>query len=387
MKVAVISHAYQEERYLKALEAMAQSPDVEITLIHPETYKGKQYRWNNSHSITDVAVPIVFGSRQGAFLYHLPKLAKALAKLRPDLILHEQETYTLGALEVATIAWWQSIPFVQFVWENVDRTFCLPRRLLRRYVLSRAGAMIAGSEGAKLVHAELGYTRPIEVMPQMGVHATLSPRLGKHCTTTLHVCFIGRLETCKGVDCLLQAVSLLHRRGFDTAVAVAGDGPERARLAALARELGIWALVHFRGQLRDKEVKKLLRSSDVLVLPSRRTRDWQEQFGLVLAEAMAEATVTVGSRTGAIPEVIGCDDLLFQEGDPEALAEVLQHLHSHGDFYLRSQFNLWQRVQDRFTADTIAERKVNFLQRVLTKADETGTDPVDFRPELTVRAR
>lgn len=131
----------------------------------------------------------------------------------------------------------------------------------------------------------------------------------------------------------------------------------------------------------------MLRSNDVLVLPSRRTRNWEEQFGLVLAEAMAEARVTVGSRTGAIPEVIGYDDLLFQEGDPEALTEVLQHLHSHGDSYLRRQFDLWQRVQDRFTADVVAEQKVEFLQNILNNANETGADPVGFGHELTLRVR
>src|SRR5579863_6600003 len=101
MKVAVISHAYQDERYLKVLETMTQSAHVQIVLIYPKRYKGMQCRWIESHSIEHVAVPIVFGSRQGAFFYDPSSLMRTLIQQKPNLILHEQEVYTLGAAEVA----------------------------------------------------------------------------------------------------------------------------------------------------------------------------------------------------------------------------------------------------------------------------------------------
>jgi glycosyltransferase involved in cell wall biosynthesis len=384
MKVAVISHAYQDERYLAVLDALAHDPDVEITLIHPRRYKRRCYRWNQSHPIVDVALPIVIGSHQGAFFYSPWALAKALSVHKPDLILHEQEVYALGSVEVAFIAWALSIPLVHFVWENVDRALCLPRKLTRSWVLMHTAALIAGSERARLVHQRWGYKRQIEVMPQMGVETNPFGRMRMHSASAFKICFVGRLEACKGVDCLLRALALLRSRGCDVKCAIAGEGPERTRLAAHAAELGISALVEFRGQLQQEEVRELLRSSDVLVLPSRRTRTWEEQFGLVLAEAMTEGTVAVGSDTGAIREVIGSPELLFPEDEAEALATVLERLHADPEFSLLCRFNLWKRAQDRFAVETVANRKVSFLRSLCGK---TGTElaSIHLGAEITWR--
>ena len=51
MKLAVISHAYQEERYLSVLDSMGTIPGIELSLIHPRTYKGQDYVWMAQHAI------------------------------------------------------------------------------------------------------------------------------------------------------------------------------------------------------------------------------------------------------------------------------------------------------------------------------------------------
>lgn len=368
MKVAVISHAYQDERYLTALDGMAKMPDVTISLIHPETYKGKRFHWSEAHSISHVPVPVIFGGRQGAFLYRPRALGRAIDRVRPDVLLHEQEVYALGAAQIAAIAEQRSIPLVQFVWENVDRSLAPPRCLLRRYALARITAKIAGSFGAKRLHQNWGFTRQIEVLPQMSVQFALSPRFLRRDKDAFRVCFVGRLVADKGVDCLLRAVAGMHRNGFPIECAIAGEGPELRRLTVLARELGIWALVQFCGRLHGDGVRTLLRSSEVLVLPSRRTKHWEEQFGLVLAEAMAEATVTVGSRTGAIPEIIGMSDLLFDEDDVQGLTGILARLATDDGFFLWHQVHLWQQARERFSTDRVAAQKIQYLQSVLEKA-------------------
>lgn len=387
MKVTVISHAYQDERFLLTLESMAEFPEVEIALIHPKIYKGNEFHWNSRHSIHNIPLPVIFGSRQGTLLYHPWALEKALDRLQPDLIVHEQEVYTLSAAQVAAAARRRSIPQVQFVWENVHRSLALPRRLLRWYVLAKADAVMAGGSKAMRVHEDWGFRGPFGVIPQMSVNVGLTPNLGRRGTDTLKVCFVGRIELCKGVDCLLRAVAELHRRGLAITIAIAGKGPERERLARLAKELGIWSLVQFRGQLSGDGVRHLFRSSDVLVLPSRRTTRWEEQFGLVLAEAMAEATVVVGSRTGAIPEVIGFGDLLFEEGKDADLAEVLRRLAIDRHFFLSSQLRLWNRARDVYRADRVAEQKIQFLRGILDKIRAPASEPARVGGKLRVPAQ
>jgi glycosyltransferase involved in cell wall biosynthesis len=63
---------------------------------------------------------------------------------------------------------------------------------------------------------------------------------------------------------------------------------------------------------------------DLLVLLSRTTRRWKEQFGRVLVEARASGVIVVGSDLGEIPRVIGDGGLMFPEGDVPALLDALR---------------------------------------------------------------
>ena len=376
MRVTVISHAYQDDRYLTTWDAMTRFPGVEIALIYPRRYKGLQAKWHEVHPVEDLRVPVFLDSRQGAFVYRPQALQTALDHFRPDLIVHEQEVYALGAVQVAAVARRRSIPLVQFVWENVDRKLALPRRLFTRYVLTRTTAIIAGSAQAKHIHERWGFRGEITVLPQMSVRTVIASRFEMRKIDALTICYVGRLVSCKGIDCLLRAIAILHRHGFDVQCAIAGNGPERPRLAALARELGIWTLVQFHGHLAGPNVRQLMQASHVLVLPSRRTQTWEEQFGLVLAEAMAEGTVTVGSRTGAIPEVIGTEQLLFAENDATELAEILRKLAIDPEFYLWSRVHGLQRARQRFKTDCVADKKLAFLRDVLDRGPLPINQPI-----------
>jgi glycosyltransferase involved in cell wall biosynthesis len=387
MNLAVISHAYQDERYLSPLEAITKHSGLEVTLIHPEKYKGEMCAWTNSHAVHSIPVPVLFGSRQGTFLYHPRALAKAIDQACPDVILHEQEVYALGAAQVAFTAARRSIPLVMFVWENVRRSLAMPRQIISRYVLATASGAIAGSGQAMQVHRDLGFRGATAVIPQMGVSACTNPIYGRRNRSVLKVCFIGRLLPCKGVDCLLRGVADLRRRGVSVSCTIAGQGPELTKLHAVAQQLGIQNRVLFCGQLSADAVQSLLRSSDVLVLPSRRTETWQEQFGLVLTEAMAEATVTVGSRTGAIPEVIGSGDLLFEEDDFRDLARTLERLACDPHTYIDCQHRLWKRARDVYSADQLAARRVEFLRGVFQEVRQKNPERFSECDPLQARAR
>jgi glycosyltransferase involved in cell wall biosynthesis len=65
---------------------------------------------------------------------------------------------------------------------------------------------------------------------------------------------------------------------------------------------------------------------DCLVVPSRSTPTWKEQFGRVIVEAFLSGVPVVGSSSGSIPELIGNDGVVFPEGDGGALADALRHL-------------------------------------------------------------
>jgi glycosyltransferase involved in cell wall biosynthesis len=122
---------------------------------------------------------------------------------------------------------------------------------------------------------------------------------------------------------LLHAVAALKRRAGAPAfrLVMVGDGPERERLKALCRELGVTDLVVFAGTTADVPVYYSL--ADVFVLPSR-----SEGSPNVLLEAMASGTAVVATAVGGVPEVVrsGDNGLLVPANDVNALAGGIAEL-------------------------------------------------------------
>jgi glycosyltransferase involved in cell wall biosynthesis len=115
-----------------------------------------------------------------------------------------------------------------------------------------------------------------------------------------------------------------------------------------------------------EEVEKHLPMMDVLVLASHpvhtRRQCWEEQFGHILIEAMAAGVVVGGARSGAIPEVIGDEAMLFDSGDVEGLARLLRRCAEERGFLEEKRRLQAQRVRERFSHEAVAARYAGFLK-------------------------
>jgi glycosyltransferase involved in cell wall biosynthesis len=134
---------------------------------------------------------------------------------------------------------------------------------------------------------------------------------------------LGRLVPVKGVDRLVRAAAAGGWR-----LAVAGAGPERERLEALARSLG--ARASFAGETRDPA--SFLAALDVFALGSR-----NEGAPAALLEAMASGLPCVAPRVGSIPQAIEdeASGLLFDADDDRALAAAIGRLARDGELRAR----------------------------------------------------
>lgn len=121
---------------------------------------------------------------------------------------------------------------------------------------------------------------------------------------------VRRLVERMGIDLLIRAAAEVP--GLQ--VVVGGDGPLRGELESLAGSLGVRA--KFLGYVKDEDLPSLYRAADLFVLPTRAL----EGFGLVAIEAMACGTPAMGTPVGAIPEVLGPLNLLFDDVSPQAIA-------------------------------------------------------------------
>jgi glycosyltransferase involved in cell wall biosynthesis len=152
----------------------------------------------------------------------------------------------------------------------------------------------------------------------------------------------GRLEWQKGHHDVLRAVALLHRgivtRADGGTVAprlrILGSGLEEGRLRAYAGELGLTAHVDF-GSLPYEAMPSAFASASCLLLGSQSSGTgglhpfdvprifWEEQFGMVFAEAMAAGLDIIATSNGAIPEVLDGQGTLVPAGDYVGMARAL----------------------------------------------------------------
>ena len=193
----------------------------------------------------------------------------------------------------------------------IDRK--LVRAADRIVVMTCAQADLFGGLGARVrqihnaVLADPGSARLPDAVARR-IEAVGRPRLG----------VIGRLSHEKGVDIFLDAFRLLADRGIAAGAVIAGDGPERERLAVQAARLGVAGSVHFLGAVHPAD--PLYPELDLVVIPSR-----SEGLPNVLLEALSAGRRVVSTDVGAVTEVLedAAAGRVVPARDPVALADAI----------------------------------------------------------------
>ncbi|MHB8243708.1 MAG: glycosyltransferase family 4 protein [Solirubrobacteraceae bacterium] len=183
--------------------------------------------------------------------------------------------------------------------------------LWQHRLIDQADAVIAPSRFALQRLRELGAPLPWErthvLAPPMRAleQALPAPRAAGS-----YALVVSRLSPEKGIDVAIEACRLAG-----VALVVAGDGPQRAALAATAPD------VRFVGRVDDDELVRLRAGASIALAPSRSA----ETFGVAVAEAMAAGLPVAASDVGALPELLGAEALVAP-GDAQALAGAVSRL-------------------------------------------------------------
>lgn len=136
---------------------------------------------------------------------------------------------------------------------------------------------------------------------------------------------VGRLHSDKDQMTLLAGfASALPELPAGALLVIAGSGPLETSLKSRAQTLGIGKSVRFLGQVPN--VRRLFSVFDVFVLSSD-----HEPFGMVLLEAMAAGVPVMATNCGGAPEVVGRNDLLFDQGNSAQLATLLKNFFATSD--------------------------------------------------------
>ncbi len=220
-----------------------------------------------------------------------------------------------------------------------------------RFSMRRVAALVAPSGFLKEVFARHGMQT--EVVPNIIDLAKFHP--AETGPATPHIVVARNLEPIYDVASALRALAILRRDHPAVRMSIAGSGPERERLEALARELGIAGQVNFTGRLDSHQMATLYRAASL----SLNTALVDNMPNSVL-ESLASGLPVVSTNVGGVPFLVRHEEtaLLVEAGDAEGMAAALarlidddllrQRLIKNGGEYVRDF--AWSRVRDRWFA-------------------------------------
>lgn len=238
----------------------------------------------------------------------LAGLAGWLRSFRPDVVHAHLARATIACSMAAPLAGQPAVVATCHNLSDWQERRHHPVRLLARAALHRCDLVVAVSEAVRRAiaahDAALGARTEVLLngtdlsafTAVRGMRAAAREVLG-YPPGSFVVGAVARLDPRKGLDVLLAAASEALPRVPGLEVLIVGDGIERGRLMAQARELGLSARVRFAGEQSD--VRPYLAVFDLFAAPSR-----SEGLGIALVEALASGVPVAGAEVGGIPEVL-----------------------------------------------------------------------------------
>ncbi len=385
MRLLVLGHSYVVDRNCATLQAFArQDQATEVRLLVPSSWpaggiRGRRLRPGRLREKSFRRIPTATAGapNQSALLYG-PRLPYELLRWRPDVVQVELGAKSLALFQVLV---WRKLfqgrfPVVFFTWSNVPYTLRWPILQLERFNLRGADAAVVGNAAAGEILRDHGFRGLMLERPLMGTSVEevsvatsrswrrrlcLDPELPT-------IVFTGRLHRQKGIDLLLAALGEIADLPWQAVIA--GRGPESDAVAVWRETSSVGDRLRWCGPVEPEDVAAVLSCCDLLVLPSRSdpdfrtltSRGWEEQFGMVLIEAMAQGVPVVASSSGAIPEVVGEAGLLFEQDSLEALKQALRRLLLEDELRRDLSARGRERVRTRYSTDAVARRHHEFLR-------------------------
>lgn len=170
--------------------------------------------------------------------------------------------------------------------------------------------------------------------------------------------FLGRLEKVKGIVNLIEAFKNIKCNNIE--LIIAGKGTLQNDVKLLAESD---SRIHYVGFLNEIEINKLLKESDVLIIPSL----WEEPFGMVILEAYKFGIPVIGSNKGGIPEVIDNykTGRLFNPENKNELVDLIYYFNEKENI-LNMMENCIMQVE-KFNFDIKCREYINLYDYIVCK--------------------
>ena len=357
-------------------DALAAQESVELQVLTTDA-NGPKARINKTEQDRSL-YPIIYCRR---FLQ--PDIAPGLlwrlfGMIRRAEVVHLNAVYSFTTIPTLALCWLLKKPVVwslhaalqtwpgrepsklKRAWEKACNFFCDPERVLLHTVSPREE-----SESTRAIN------RAGSVVVQYGIEVPPSERRDDKRIGPMRLLFLGRLHPIKGIENLLQALSLAKE---NVTLDVCGEGEEayRAQLRSLVFDLGLDDRVRFHGTVTSKEKPRCFIQADLCVVPSH-----TEGFATVVAEALAHGVPVIASEGTPWHEIDekGCG--LYVSNEPQSLAAAIDRASAMPLREMGERGRAW--MERDFAWKTVAVQIINqyrmLLRRELLEKTEAATCP------------
>jgi glycosyltransferase involved in cell wall biosynthesis len=276
-------------------------------------------------------------------LFGPAQLREVRKHLRNADVVHLHCVWSTTTLQIAAAARQMGVPYIVSLHGMLD-DWCMAQRSAKKRVFMSLGAKTLLERAARVhstAQAELdqsakwfpkGEAAIVPYLMDLEPYRHLpSKDLAREAFPVLtdgepNILFLSRIHYKKGCEHLIRAMAKLAAKGVPGKLILAGAGDDEylTALKSLARELNIEKKVQFVGQVTGDTKFSLYRNADAFVLPTS-----QENFGLVLIEAMACGTPIITTKGVDIwRDVQSSGAATIVDQDADALASSIETLFS-----------------------------------------------------------
>ena len=171
------------------------------------------------------------------------------------------------------------------------------------------------------------------------------------------ICSVGRLVEAKGFDLLIESMKYMDP---DIELLLVGDGPDRTMLENLVEKSNLGSRVRFLGNIENDLTKRIIKSSDLLVVSSRR-----EGFSYVFAESLLLNTPIVSTDVADIKKFITSDYIAPFEA--KSFANKVNDFKEGYEQHITQYKKIFSRAQNTFTLENMTEQTIQVYRGLMEK--------------------
>ncbi len=169
------------------------------------------------------------------------------------------------------------------------------------------------------------------------------------------ICSVGRLVEAKGFDLLIESMQYVNPNIY---LLLIGDGSEERKLEILAQKLNVKNRINFVGNIENGLTKSIIKSSNLLVISSRR-----EGFSYVFAESLRLDTPIISTDVADIKKFI--TKKYIAVFDPKFFAEKINDFKSNYNQNIVEYQEIFDRAKNTFTIENMAEQTIDVYKEIL----------------------